>query len=106
VLAAWGAVQLAFPEQVLAALAPHRPQPPAWVVRLLGGRMLAQYIGVAVAPDRQVVALSSAVEGGHAASMLLLAAVRPARRRVGLVSAGIAGGAALAGLLAAARAPR
>jgi hypothetical protein len=106
VLAAWGAVQLAFPEQVLAALAPHRPQPPTWVVRLLGGRMLAQYVGVAVAPERTVVALSSAVEGGHAASMLLLAAARPASRRVGLVSAGIAGGATLAGLLVAPRGRR
>jgi hypothetical protein len=105
-LAAWGAAQLAFPEQLVRALSPVRSGPPTWVVRLLGARMLAQHAVVVVAPDRPVVALSAAVEGLHAASVLVTAAVMPSCRRAGLVSAGIAGAASLAGMLAMPRAQR
>jgi hypothetical protein len=105
VLAGWGAVQLAVPGRVLAGLAPHRPRPPEWVVRVLGGRMLAQYVVVAMAPTRPAVTASAAVDGLHAATMLLLAAAQPASRRAALASAGIAAGAAAAGLLSAPRRP-
>jgi hypothetical protein len=98
-LAAWGLAQLAFPEQLVRALAPDHPQPPTWLVRLLGGRILAQYAGVIAAPDRPVVALSATVDGLHAASMLLAAATMPAYRRVTLISAGVSGAAAVAGTL-------
>jgi hypothetical protein len=99
VLAAWGMAQLAFPEQLSRALAPDHPQPPTWLVRLLGGRILAQYALVITAPDRPVVALSATVDGVHAASMLLAAATMPSYRRVSLISAGVSGAAAVAGML-------
>jgi hypothetical protein len=91
--------QLAFPEQLGRALAPDHPQPPTRLVRLLGGRILAQYAVVIAAPDRPVVALSATVDGLHAASMLLAAATMPAYRRVTLISAGVSGAAAVAGTL-------
>jgi hypothetical protein len=94
----WGAAQLAFPEQLLQAVAAGRPQPPPWLVRVLGARMLVQY-GLAVrAPDRPVLAGSAAVDGLHAASMLAVAATSARHRRVALISAGIAGTGSLAAL--------
>ena len=105
--ATWGAVQLAVPERVVRTLSARTGRSRrSWVVRLLGARMLAQHAVVIAAPDRPVLALSSAVDGLHAASMLLVAARSTGYRRVSLVSAGIAGAAALAGLLGAPRAQR
>jgi hypothetical protein len=96
--ALWGAAQLAFPEQLMHALAPGRPHPPPWLVRVLGVRMLVQHGLVVRAPEQRIVAASAAVDGLHAASMLLVAAGSAGRRRVPLISAGIAGAASLGSL--------
>jgi hypothetical protein len=97
--AVWGLAQLAFPERLVHAVAPGRPQPPRWLVRLLGGRMAAQYAVLAVAPTRPAGALSATVDGLHAASMLVVAMSRPSYRRVGLVSAGVAAAGSMTGVL-------
>ena len=94
----WGAAQLALPEQLLHVLAPGRPHPPLWLVRVLGVRMLVQYGLVVRAPDQRIVAASAVVDGLHAASMLLVAARSAGRRRIPLISAAIAGAASLGSL--------
>ena len=78
------------PERV-ARLASRGARCPApWLIRLLGGRMLAQS-GVELAGDsRRLVRLGAGVDALHSASMLAAAVRWPSYRRVALASAGIA----------------
>jgi hypothetical protein len=70
--------------------------PAPWLIRLLGGRMLAQS-GVELAGNsRRLVRLGAAVDALHAASMLAAAVRWPSYRRVALASAGIAAASAAA----------
>lgn len=103
-LATWGAVLLAWPEQVATVVAPHTREPRAWVIRLLGARLLAQHGLLTLIPDRHLVIASATVDGIHTASMLVMAATLPRYRRVTLLSAVVAGAATVAGALAAPRA--
>jgi len=70
--------------------------PAPWLIRLLGGRMLAQS-GVELAGNsRRLVRLGALVDALHSASMLAAAARWPRYRRVALASAGIAATSAAA----------
>lgn len=89
-LAVWGAVQVAAPVRLLAALGADRPAPPLAVVRILGVRMLAQHVAVLASPRRPLVLGSAAVDTLHGASMLAAAVVWPRYRRAALVSAATA----------------
>ncbi len=71
--------------------------PPAWLVRVLGGRMAAQafvvrWIAGRGGPRdrRRAVRAGAAVDGLHGASMLLAAVAFPRYRRSALVSAAVA----------------
>lgn len=72
-------------------------QPPAWVVRVLGGRMAAQALVVRWVAGRsgprdrrRAVRAGAAVDGLHGASMIAAAAVFPRYRRSALASAAVA----------------
>ena len=93
--AAWGSVLLARPRPVVAVLCPEFPEPRIWVVRVLGGRLVAQHALLLAAPERGPVRGAVVVDLMHAASMVpLLATGR--YRRAALISGGIA--AAYAGV--------
>ncbi|HEU5271628.1 MAG TPA: hypothetical protein VFU36_17005 [Jatrophihabitans sp.] len=78
--------------------------PAPWLIRLLGGRMLAQS-GVELAGDsRRLVRLGAGVDALHSASMLAAALRWPRYRRVALASAGIAAASAVAAFAGTARA--
>lgn len=96
VLAGWGTAMLARPEQVARWAAADGPRPDARVVRLLGGRMLAQHALVVLRPTRGVVLAGAAVDALHALSMLGAAALSSRYRRPALLSAATAGASALA----------
>jgi hypothetical protein len=99
---AWGAVLVARPRPVVAALAPEYPADRDWVVRLLGGRLVLQHAVALAAHDRPVTYGGVVVDALHALSMLPFAA--DARyRRAALISAGTAAGS---GVLTAALAGR
>ena len=78
------------PDRVVAALAPARPRPPGWLVRVLGTRVVLQQLAVLLAPTRRVVLIGAAVDGLHALSMGAAALHWPAHRRAAGVSAAIA----------------
>jgi hypothetical protein len=65
-----GVALLARPQQVVDRLAPAFPADRLWLVRALGGRLLAQHGAVLAVPDRLLVRLGSAVDLVHAASMV------------------------------------
>jgi hypothetical protein len=95
-----GAVLLLRPDPVRRALSSGGSSPPpAWVVRLLGGRLIAQGIVTTVRRDRAVVLTSVGVDIVHAASMILTAALLPRYRRPALISAAAASGSAALALL-------
>jgi hypothetical protein len=98
---ALGAVLVARPRPVVAALAPAYPADKDWVVRLLGGRLVVQHALLLAAHDRPASYAGVAVDALHALSMLPFTA-SDRYRRAALVSAGTAAGsgaltAALAG---------
>jgi phytoene dehydrogenase-like protein len=99
----WGAVLLSRPRRVgdalgleLADAAPGRG-----VVRLLGGRHLAQALVTAARPTGGVVALGAAVDGLHALTALGWGVVDRSHRRAGLTDAGLAASFGVAGALVA-----
>jgi hypothetical protein len=73
--------------------------PPAWIVRVLGARLLVQAAPEAISPSRNMLRLGVLVDLAHAVSMLAAAQVWPRYRRAALASAGSAGVSALAGAL-------
>ena len=103
--AAWGVAVLLVPRQVLALAG--RVSPPrraVTVVRLLGGRQLAQSALTAVAPSARAARLGAAVDALHALTMLALAGT--ARwRQPALADAFTAFGPGATGLRIARRGP-
>lgn len=88
----------------LAAAAGFGGRPPAaWLVRLLGTRMLAQSGLELARTTRQVLRAGAAVDALHAASMLAVAARRAGYRRGALVSAAVAAASAAATLASTGR---
>lgn len=95
VQAAAGAVLLAAPAAVSAAVAGPGRQVPAWLVRVLGARMLGQGCLLTALPADGVLLACTVAELLHGASMVAAAALAPQYRRSALVSASVAGLAAL-----------
>jgi hypothetical protein len=88
-----GAALLSRPQEVVDRVSPAFPADRVWLVRLLGLRLLLQHGAVLAAPRRGLVRLGSAVDLGHAASMVpFLASPRfgPAARASGALAAGYA----------------
>lgn len=84
------AVLLVQPPAIVQAIAGDRGVPPRWLIRVLGARTLAQGVGEALRPRRDVLVLGVIVDLAHAASMVAAAAVWPHYRRPALISAGTA----------------
>jgi len=85
-----GVALLARPRQITDAVAPAFPRERLWLVRLLGARLVAQHGAVLTVPTAGLVRLASAIDLGHAASMVpLVASPRygPAARLSGAVAA-------------------
>lgn len=95
------ALLLAQPPGVLRTITGDHGVPPAWIVRVLGVRLLAQAAPEAIRPHRTLLRLGVLVDLVHAASMLAAARIWPRYRRAALASAGSAGASALAGALLA-----
>ena len=100
--AATGAALLARPRRIVAAVAPEFPHDKVWLVRLLGVRLLAQHGAVLTVPTAGLVRLGSAVDLGHAASMVPFVA-SPRYGRVARISGGLAAGYAAVALAVAPR---
>ena len=97
-----GAALLARPQRVVDAVAPAFPRDRLWLVRLLGARLVAQHGAVLVAPDPRLVRLGSAVDLGHAASMVPFVA-SPRYGRAARISGAVAAGYAAVALAVAPR---
>jgi hypothetical protein len=96
-----GAALLARPMAIARPACRGRREPAAWVVRLLGGRMLAQGVFELLRPRPDVFLAGAAVDGSHALSMLGLAAASNGFRPVALASAGTAAASGVGAALAA-----
>jgi hypothetical protein len=82
-----GGLLLGVPDTLTALVAGDQPRPPAWLVRVLGGRLLVQGVVEYVWPRRGVVIAGAAVDTAHGASMLAAAALLPTYRRTAAASA-------------------
>ena len=93
-----GGALFGWPARIGQAVSTGRGQPPAaWLVRVLGLRMLVQGILELVRPGRRLVLAGAAVDLCHALSMLGVGLCWPRFRRAALVSAGVATATAAAG---------
>jgi hypothetical protein len=95
-----GLVLLVAPQRVVDAVAPAFPRRRLWVVRALGGRLVAQHGAVLVTADRRLVRLGSAVDLAHAATMVPFVA-SPRYGRAARVSGALAATYAAVGLAVA-----
>lgn len=100
-----GVALLTRPQQVVDAVAPAFPRERLWLVRALGGRLLAQHGTVLLAPRPQLVRAGSAVDLVHAATMVPFVA-SPRYGRAARVSGGLAAAYAAVALAAAPRSER
>lgn len=82
-----GVALLARPDAVTGLIAGGETRPPAWLVRVLGGRLLAQGLLECTRPCRGVVLAGAAVDAAHATSMVTAAVLLPAYRRTAVASA-------------------
>ena len=82
-----GVLLLGHTDAITGLIAGDQPRPPAWLVRVLGSRLLAQGLLEYTQPRRRVVLACAAVDAVHAASMVMAAITRPAYRRTAAVSA-------------------
>lgn len=104
--AVWGAVMLVHPSGVTRLVCGGGPEPRAWIVRLLGARLVAQHGFTLLHPTRDVVLAGAGVDVLHAASMGLVRARWPRYARPAWVSGSTSAASALAGVLAAPQAQR
>jgi hypothetical protein len=95
--AVWGLVLAVAPARAATLASAGHPEPRAWVVRVLGLRLLVQCVWVLLSPSRARVLTAAAVDAVHAASMAGVAARWPAYRR----AAGVSGTASAASALLA-----
>jgi hypothetical protein len=103
-LLGWGGALLIRPRETAAAVLGGAPIPPTPVIRVLGGRRVAQQLLLLLRPGAGTLAAS--VDVLHALSMGGAAAVWPEYRRAALTSAGGATGSALVAARMAAGARR
>ncbi len=78
---------LGAPNTVTGMVAGSDPRPPAWLVRVLGARLLVQGLLEYVRPRRRVLLVGAAIDLAHAASMLALLLLLPVYRRTASASA-------------------
>jgi hypothetical protein len=93
-------VLLVAPRAVISIAAGGARPAPAWLVRLLGVRLLFQGCLLAKRPTATIVAAEASVEAAHGLTMLGLAHFAPEVRRTALGAAALAGGLVLAGSVA------
>jgi hypothetical protein len=98
------AVLIARPDAVGRAVCGSETVPAAWIIRLLGARLLGQGAAELGWPTRTVVLGGSLVDATHGASMVAATALFPSYRRAAVASAAVAGvsaalGAAVSGAL-------
>ncbi|NYJ08601.1 hypothetical protein [Petropleomorpha daqingensis] len=101
VQAAWGLALAAAPARTAALTCAGRPEPRAWIVRVLGLRLLVQSVWVLLSPNRSRVLGASAVDAVHAASMAGVAARWPRYRWAAAVSGTTAAASSALGVLLA-----
>lgn len=88
--AVYGALLLAVPRAVVAAVGAGSTPPPTFVVRGLGARQLGQGLALLVRPRASTVAVSAVVDGVHALTMVAAAVRWPRYRRAAVVSGAVA----------------
>lgn len=96
---AWGVVLLAAPGRAARAVAVPETGLAVGVLRVLGGRHVAQAVLTAASPGKGAP-IGVAVDTAHALSALAFAASDRRRRTAGLTSASVAAAFAVAGFLA------
>ena len=99
--AVWGAAMLLRPGGVTRAVCGGGPEPAAWIVRVLGARLVVQGVVTLVHPTRAVVLAGAGVDVLHAASMGLARVCWPEHARPIRVSGTTSAVSALAGALSA-----
>ena len=101
--ALWGAAMLLRPGNVTRSVCGGGPEPAAWIVRVLGARLVVQNVVTFVRPTREVVLAGAATDALHAASMLVARVRWPDHARPIWVSGSTAAASAAAGALTAVR---
>jgi hypothetical protein len=98
--ALWGLSLIGAPARLAAALGAGGASDPLLlaVIRVLGGRELAQGAVCWLRPECRVVLTGAAVDATHSASMILLATRAPKFRRLAAASATVSGVLAACGL--------
>ncbi|MDT0263696.1 hypothetical protein [Jatrophihabitans lederbergiae] len=91
-----GTVLLTRPRSVASAVSGQGAQPAAWLVQLLGARLLIQGVVLLLRPSRRTALAGAAVDAAHCLSMLAAAEVSRPHRRAALISAVAAAASALA----------
>lgn len=91
-----GAVLLTRPQMTARAVSGRGAQPTAWLVQLLGARLLIQGLVLLLRPSRRTALAGAAVDAAHCLSMLAAAQVSRPHRRAALISAVAAAASALA----------
>jgi hypothetical protein len=97
----WGAVMLARPGDLTRAVCGGGREPAAWIVRVLGARLVAQNVVVLAHPTRAVVLAGVGADALHAASMVLARVRWPEHARAIRVSGTTSAVSALVGGLTA-----
>ena len=90
----WGLLLLVRPRQVSGTLAPDFPANRSWIVRVLGGRVVAESAALLATSDRRVRLAAAGVDVVHAVSMLAFL-LSPRYRRAAMISGGAAAASAL-----------
>ena len=80
------AILLAQPPSLLRIVAGERDVPPAWIMRVLGVRLLVQATTELISPRPTTLRASAFIDLTHAASMFAAAKAWPQYRRAALVS--------------------
>ena len=99
----WGAAMLLRPGDVTRSVCGGGPEPAAWIVRVLGARLVIQDLVTLVHPTREVVLAGAATDALHAASMVAAHVRWPEHARPIRVSGVTSAGSALVGALTAGR---
>ena len=99
--ALWGAAMLLRPGDLTRSVCGGGPEPAAWIVRVLGARLVAQNLVTLARPTRTVVLAGATADALHAASMGAARVRWPDHARPIWVSGTTSAGSALVGALTA-----
>lgn len=75
-----GMMLLGAANTVTGMIAGDEPRPPAWLVRVLGGRLLVQGLLEYARPHRRVLLAGATIDLAHAATMVAAVVLLPAYR--------------------------